>query len=146
MKSVLECAPAEALLQEINDLLESPAIDSRDRLPAPPFDRVRLLERCLDNLEFALVLLDEFETTSESRLSGFRTALAEQDRGAIAFKAHALKGVVGILAADALKATCSRLEAAANAADWDKTRDLIQQLEQEMQEAIDFIPHIRATP
>ena len=112
--------------------------------PAPPIDRDRLLERCLNNLDFALTLLDAFETTSPARLAAFDAALAEHDHAAIAAEAHGFKGVVGVLTGNALMQICSHLEAAAMDADWNRTRDLIQQLHHETQRMIDFIPNIRA--
>lgn len=146
MMSILANSPTNNSIPGSHHAAELPASHLRDLLPAPPIDRDRLLELCLDNVEFALVLLQEFETTSQLRLDGFSTALAQQDSAAIVFKAHAFKGVVSILAADALMATCVNLEAAAKTADWDKTRALVQHLHHEMQRAINFIPNICASP
>lgn len=123
---------------------ELPARDLRDLLPAPPMDHDRLLDQCLGNMDFALMLLDEFAKTSPSRLDAFDAALAEKDHTAIASKAHALKGTAGILAADALMETCSNLESFAKKEDWNLVRDLTQQLHHEIQRVIDFIPNIRA--
>lgn len=108
-----------------------------------PIDRDCLLEQCLDSLSFALQMLDDFASTSPSRLVAFDAALAELNGAAIATQAHSFKGVAGVLAANALSEICSSLESAAKVDDWDQTRDLIQQLHQEAQRAIDFIPSIR---
>lgn len=118
--------------------------DLQDLLPTPPIDHDRLLDQCLGNLDFALMLLEEFAKTSPSRLDAFDAALAEKDHATIASKAHALKGTAGILAADALMETCSNLESFAKKEDWNLARDLTQQLRHEMQRTIDFIPNIRA--
>ena len=124
---------------------ELTARDFQDLLSAPPIDRDRLLEQCLGNMDFALMLLDEFAKTSPSRLEAFDAALAEHNNAAIATKAHALRGTAGILAANDLMETCSNLESLAKKeADWNLTRELVQQLHREIQRAIDFVPVIRS--
>ena len=109
----------------------------------PPIDRSRILDQCLDNLDFALSLLDDFAKTSPARLKEFDTALAEQNQTAIVTKAHALRGTAGILAIITLPEICSKLESAATNGDWNQTRELIQQLRDETQRIIEFIPMIR---
>lgn len=138
--------PNEGSIQTSHHAYELLAGDFQDLLSAPPIDRDRLLDQCLGNVDFALMLLDEFAKTSPSRLDGFDVALAEHNHATIATKAHALRGTAGILAADALMETCSNLESFAKKnADWDLTGHLVQQLHAEIQRAIDFIPTIRAT-
>lgn len=122
---------------------ELPARDLQDLQSAPPIDRNQLLEQCVNNWNFALMLLDEFKKTSPSRLDAFDAALVERNHAAISAKAHGLKGVAGILAANNLMEICSNLESTTSHADWDQTRDLIQQLHHEMQRTIDDIPNIR---
>lgn len=131
-------------IQPSHQAFELAPHDLQDLLPTPAIDRDRLLEQCLSNLDFALMLLSEFENSSQSRLDAFDAALAERNHAAIASKAHALRGVAGILAADTLMETCSKLESASKNADWGQTHDLTQQLHYEMQRTIDFIPIIRS--
>ena len=114
-------------------------------LLAPPIDRDWLLEQCVDNLDFALTLLNEFEKSSPARLDAFDAALAAHNHAAIADQAHALKGVAGILAANSLMQVCANLESTAADADWNHTRDLIRQLRHELQRMLDFIPHISSS-
>ena len=123
---------------------ELPEHDFQELLPAPPIDRDRLLERCLNNWDFALTLLDAFETTSPARLAAFDAALAEHDHAAIASAAHGFKGVVGVLGGNAMTQICLNLESASKDADWNQTRELIPQLHCEVRRMIDFIPNIRA--
>ncbi len=123
---------------------ELPAHEFQELLSAPPIDRDRLLERCMNNVDFALTLLDAFEATSPARLAAFDAALAEHDCAAIASEAHGFKGVVSVLAGNALRQICLNLETATKDADWNQTRDLVQQLRHEVQRLIDFIPNIRA--
>lgn len=138
--------PTQDSIQTSHRAYELPTGDFQDLLAAPPIDRDRLLDQCLGNLDFALMLLDEFAKTSPSRLEGFDAALAERNHATIATKAHALRGTAGILAANALMETCANLESSAKQdADWNLTHNLVQQLHHEIQRAIDFIPVIRAT-
>lgn len=144
--SVITTTPTEGSVQTSIYEYELPTRDLQDLMTVPPIDRDRLLDQCLGNLDFALMLLDEFAKTSPSRLDAFDAALAEHNTAAIASKAHALRGTAGILAANDLMETCSNLESFAKQdADWNLTRDLVQQLHREIQRAIDFIPSIRAT-
>lgn len=119
------------------------ARELEDLCRTPPIDRERLLDQCVNNIDFALQLLDEFAKTSPSRLAGIEAALADHNQVAIASQAHALLGVAAILAADALVETCSHLESAAKNGDWDQARDLIEQLHHQMQRTIDGIPNIQ---
>lgn len=138
--------PNQGSMQASHHGYELPTRDIQDLLLTPPIDHARLLDQCLGNVDFALMLLDEFAKTSPSRLDGFDVALAERNHATIATKAHALRGTAGILAANALMETCSNLEShAKQEADWNLTRTLVQQLHHEIQRAIDFIPVIRAT-
>lgn len=123
---------------------ELPARDLQDLHPTPPIDRDQLLDQCLGNWDFALMLLDEFAKTSASRLDAFDAALIAQDSATIAAKAHALKGTAGILAAKSLMETCSKLESSAKEEDWRLSQNLVQQLRYEIQRTIGFIPDLRA--
>lgn len=137
--------PTARAIQPSPGAYELPARDLHDLLSEPPIDRERLLEHCSSNLEFALMLLDEFSKTTQSRLDELDTALAAGNYAAIASKAHALKGVAGILAANTLQKICSSLESIATNANSNQTCDLIQQLHRECQRTITFIPAIQAT-
>ena len=140
------CIPTEGSIQTSNYSYELPTSDLHDLVPAPPIDRHRLLDQCLGNVDFALMLLEEFAKTSPSRLEAFDAALVERSHATIASKAHALRGTAGILAADTVMETCSNLESSGKQhADWDVTSHLVQKLHIEIQRAIDFIPVIRAT-
>lgn len=114
-------------------------------LPSPPIDRDWLLGNCSDSVDFALSQLNEFATTCPSRFKDFETALTDHSRASISSRAHALKGVAGILAAGTLMEFCSNLESTSDNDDWNSTRDLIQQLRDETQRVIDFIPSVRDT-
>lgn len=139
--TVATSEPAEHLSSEAYQL---PAQDLQDLAANSPIDYRVLREQCLNNLDFALMLLDEFEQTSESRLASFDDALAKSDPKEIASQAHGLRGVAGVLGARDLMEVCSALEATAKRNEWPQINALVQQLQNEMRRAINFIPRIRS--
>jgi|GEM_PF-4386072 len=141
----------------INEISESDtsSLDSRsvnqsseagadERRRSAAIDSEQLLRQCVGNLSFATSLLCMFEESSESRLASFDRALQEQRTDVIANGAHALKGIAGILAANKLTAVCLELESAAEEADWNCLRNLVETLHHEMQRVINCIPDIQA--
>ena len=118
------------------------ARDFRQLLATPPIDRDLLLVQCLNNVDFAMNLLDQFQKTSQFRLDVFDAALQAKDHVKIANAAHGLKGVAGILAANALMEVCTNLISSVEADDWNEIRDLIRQLHREMSRMIDYIPRV----
>lgn len=142
--SAIAITTTELLTQRSHCGFELPAGDFQDLLPAPPINLDQLREQCMGDLDFALMLLDEFEKTSQSRLDAFDAVLFEQNHSALTSKAHALKGVAGILGASALMEICENLESQSSDTDWNQTRDLIEQLYHEYQRTIAFIPTVRA--
>ena len=134
-------APTECSIHPSHRDYQQSTDDLQDLLPAPPIDRVRLLEQCLGNVDFALSLLDEFDKTSPARLDGFDAALAQHDHDAVVCQAHGLKGVAGILAFNHLTGICSNLESTTSHADWNQMHDLIQKLRREVQRILEDIPN-----
>lgn len=123
---------------------QSLAADVDARLPFTAIDFEQFLRQCVGNTNFATSLLNIFEQTCESRRAKFNGAVIEDRNDVIAHEAHALKGVAGILAANKLTDLCVELQAAAEATDWFRIRNLIESLHHEMQRVIDCIPYIRA--
>lgn len=130
--------------QSSSEAFQLPPHELRDLTANSPIDYRALREQCLNNLDFALMLLDEFERTSESRLANFDAALAKGDPTEIASQAHGLRGVAGILGARDLMDVCSTLEATAKHDAWPQIDELVQRVRDEMQRAIRFIPSIRS--
>jgi HPt (histidine-containing phosphotransfer) domain-containing protein len=97
----------------------------------------------MDNLEFASQMLTLFESTAPDRIGSLRDALNVRDSRAIKTQAHGLKGVAAYLAAHGMHHLCDQIESSTPDADWDRTRDRIQQLEKELQRAMDYIPVLR---
>ena len=114
-----------------------------NQLLDPPIDRPRLLDQCMDNLDFAIMLLEDFANSSQARLNDFDAVLSDRNFPEIATKAHALRGTSSILAIVTVPKICSDLEVAARKKNEEQTLELIQQLRSEVQRVNDFIPNIR---
>lgn len=121
-----------------------PNKDLRELINLPPIDVRLLTEQCLGNLSFAITLLDEFEKTAQERVEAIESHAAKGNFAMVGELAHSLKGVVGILGADALWDTSSALQAAAHDENVTRAKGLIPQLRQEMKRVLDYIPTIRA--
>ena len=68
----------------------------------PCFDRNELLERCFDDCEMAVELLDMFSECATTNLKAIDQAVVQKDRAKLVSIAHALKGVAGNLSAKTL--------------------------------------------
>ena len=136
-------SPIQSSINSPQSAPEVPDDDGFGLLRNPPIDRVQLLEQCVGNLDFALMMLNEFESTAQSSVDSMTCAQTERHFAKLASDAHAFRGVAGILAAMTLMELCAALETAAENADWDTLCNLIPQIQSEVQRTIRFIPSIR---
>jgi len=109
-----------------------------------PVDTQSLLARCLGNLSFALSLLSELEATGAERVEEIARFAARAQFAAAADAAHALKGAVAIVGAEPLRQLAAQIEAAGRAGAGEQLGKLVQQLGDEMQRCLEFIPAFRA--
>ena len=116
---------------------------NQTRLP-PAINMPALIERCMGNVEFALKLLKEFESTGHERATDINQSVANADFAAIKRFAHGLQGVAGMLDAERLCELAGELNAAAHVRDVPRVTSLANQLETEMQRCLSEIPNIRA--
>ena len=122
---------------EFSELLNQTRLSPAINMPA-------LIDRCNDNVEFALLLLKEFESTAHERATDIHQSVANADFTAIERFAHGLQGVAGMLDAEKLCELAGELNAAAHVRDLTGTTSLGTQLETEMQRCLSEIPNIRA--
>jgi HPt (histidine-containing phosphotransfer) domain-containing protein len=137
--------PIQSTTNSPQRALEVPEDDGLGLSRTPPIDRIQLLEQCVGNLDFAHMMLSEFESTAQSCVDSLICALTERNFVKMASDAHAFRGVAGILAAMTLMELCAALESAAENSDWDTASTLIPQIQIEIQRTISFIPSIRTT-
>jgi Amt family ammonium transporter len=102
-----------------------------------------LLERCFDNVELALSLLEEFEATGRQTLEELQRSVAIHDATSAAKAAHSLKGAAGILCAETLRKLAADTEAAGRAGDHKALMELVPQLAAELDRCLNCLPATR---
>lgn len=133
-----EAQPPFALAcSEINELV------NQGSLP-PAINWSALIDRCSGNAAFALRALKVFESTGQERLNDIQRSVADADFDRIAWFAHALAGIAGMLDAERLCDLAVELDASAHARDLTRATQLADQLQSEMQRCLSEIPNIRA--
>ncbi len=102
-----------------------------------------LLERCMNDAEFALALLAELESSAPVLVD--RVA-AEVERGAVmavAESMHALKGATGIVAAKHLSELARQGELAGRRGDLSQVRKLMAPIHSELASCLSSLPELR---
>ena len=105
-----------------------------------PIDGNALVARCMGNLEFATSLLEDFEADLPARVQQIAEQVHVSDGAAAATLAHALKGAAGTVAAEPLRAVALKIETVGKAGDLAEMAALIDQLRDEAERCIHFIP------
>ncbi|MHC4933115.1 MAG: Hpt domain-containing protein [Planctomycetota bacterium] len=75
-------------------------------------DRAQLMERFCGDTELVAAVADEFFAQAETLLAGIRTAIDDEDVGALVRHAHTLKGAVGNFASRSALVAALALEMA----------------------------------
>jgi HPt (histidine-containing phosphotransfer) domain-containing protein len=119
-----------------------PPADLHALLKRPPIDYSGLLEQSLRKPAFAISLLEAFASTGQDRIIQMEQHLAHGNLDALAEGAHALKGVAGVLAAQAMADFSAALEMAGRESDVARVQLLVPQLRQEIQRVLDDIPRL----
>lgn len=111
---------------------------------APVIDAQALLTRCMGDVSFACLLLDELETSGLTHLNKIRQQARQQNATGIAEAAHALKGAAGIMCAESVAKLAAEIEQAGRAAELgDGIEAMIRDLSDEMQRCLDGLPQLR---
>ena len=82
-----------------------------------------------------------FLSDSQDRITQLQRAIGENDAGAIASLAHALRGAAGALSCPLLVAACKNLENAANQDQSDDFAMLLEDLQHEFSRVRDIMSH-----
>lgn len=132
-RSPEEIAPTAA--EENGAGTELPSADLADLLdasrPAPAIDMPTLVERCLGNAGFVLLMLGEFQSSISRQLGEIARHAENADRAAMHDAAHTLKGTASTLAAEGLRQAAADLEAAATANDSTLIATLVKRIHRE---------------
>lgn len=110
----------------------------------PAINWSALIDRCSGNTAFALRALKVFGSTGQERSDEIQRAVADADFDRLAWSAHALAGIAGMLDAERLCDLSVKLDASARARNLTRATQLADQLQSEMQRCLSEIPNIRA--
>ena len=110
----------------------------------PPVDTEVLLSHCMGNISFALALLGELEANGKQQVDAIALHVAAGDPEAVAEAAHSLKGGAAIIGAEPLRELAAEVEAAGRAGEPSLLLDMVQDLRDEMDRCLTFIPILRA--
>jgi PAS domain S-box-containing protein len=122
---------------------DAPLAQTSDADAMAPIDANALMLRCFGNQEFANSLLDEFESSGNDRSATILEHATAGDLVQTAEAAHALKGAAGILCADTLRQRAAELEAAGRASEVGSLQPLAEQLLDEIQHCLCYLPKLR---
>ncbi len=130
----------------INTSMESEARTTRTESLSPcPFDTKGLMSRCLGKISFALMLLEEFESSGKRNAEKIVEHAERHESLAAAEAAHALKGTAGIIGAQCLEQLAAEIETAGRQGQTAIATDVIDKLKAEMARCLVFIPQFRIT-
>jgi PAS domain S-box-containing protein len=123
---IASAAPAEAETKEID-----------------PIDFDVLLERCMDNADFAASLLAELQGSGPRQLAELEQHIHAGAAAEAGCTAHSIKGAAGILGAEPLRAVAAEIEAAGKAGNLGQAASLLSQIQAEMRRCLDYLPDVR---
>jgi len=106
-----------------------------------PYDRRALLERVADDKDMLVELVMLFLVEGPKMLTDIQRAVSTGNPEAIAFAAHALKGPLGILAADNALQTTQALESLAKSGDLQGAQETAGDLAAQIQVLISALEH-----
>ena len=108
-----------------------------------PIDSEGLMSRCLGKISFALMLLEEFESSGKRNVEKIVKHVERNEPLAAAEAAHALKGTAGIIGAEVLQQLAAEIEVAGRGGQSTIQLALVHGLQAEMGRCLDFIPAFR---
>jgi PAS domain S-box-containing protein len=134
--------------KNVGDAVEA----AEDAPPAPteteakeiaPIDFDVLLERCMDNADFAASLLDELQGSGPRQLEQLERHIQAGDAAEAGVAAHSIKGAAGILGAEPLRAVAAEIEAAGKAGNLPQAASMLSQIQTEMRRCLEYLPDVR---
>ncbi len=126
------------------DTLAPKSVGSSERLCECSVDSRTLLERCMGNVEFARVLLDEFAASSQQKALEIARLAAHHRWADLTELAHSLKGAAAIVGAEAVRLRALSVEQAGKAGRLSSLTHLVEELYEEVQRCLKDIPTLRS--
>ncbi len=108
-----------------------------------PINAEALLDRCVNNVEFFIKILDKCETEMTAYVSRISQGLIDNDAAGTAMAAHALKGSAALLSAEGLRKVAADMEASASANELESVREQVEQLRSEVDRCVQYMPALR---
>jgi len=109
----------------------------------PPIDAQVLFSRCLGNVSLAMALVSELESSGSQQVNAMMQCAAAGNMIEAAEGAHSLKGAAAILGAQALSEKSAHAEAAGRDGQAEELLKLLQELDEEMNRCLTYIPKLR---
>ncbi len=107
--------------------------------PTAAIDTKALLRRCMDDPDFACVILQGFRARIDALATALHGGLNERSLEKIVFAAHTLRGVAGQASAVRLADVALQIERAA-ATDMVRATTLLSTFDHELQRCIESVP------
>jgi histidine phosphotransfer protein HptB len=104
------------------------------------FDKQELLDRCLDDTEFAVEMLEIFAKQVPEQMAKLTTAMSQGQTQDAAKAAHAMKGTAGNLAAKRLHVAMAEIEKTLRLDDLDKAQQILSIVQREADGALGEVP------
>lgn len=101
------------------------------------FDKSRFLASLAEDDELARELLEAFLEDGPARIAGIRQALEMDDAGAVSTLAHSLKGMCGVVRAEALSQLAFSMELAGRDGKLDVVREQFVEFESMLDQAVE---------
>jgi HPt (histidine-containing phosphotransfer) domain-containing protein len=130
-------------------ILPRVVVDRRDNASIPTldiFNRDDFMNRNLDDLELCRDVAAIFIKSVPEYMESIRNALAESDADALRKSAHKLKGAAANLSLPLLSETAGMLESLAKAGDFVAAMQLLNNLEQKLEQAVETLSNILISP
>lgn len=108
-------------------------------LPNEPFNRDRLLQRCMGDLEFVTGMLDSFAAEIPECLVNLRHALTDGDADAARRFAHSVKGAAGMITAETVQSIAAEIEWLSREGELAQARTHLRVLREEVEHCLTFI-------
>jgi len=122
----------------------SPASDgvATGESPKNPIDVASLLQRCMNNLSLVELVSRQFPSQAVESVAAIEKSWQAGDKGAIKQFAHNLKGSASTISATGLAGLAAQIERFVLDSELDKVQSVLEQLKQEADRVIDYLPKI----
>lgn len=109
----------------------------------PPVNSEVLVARCMGNVAFAFVLLEELEVSGRQQVDAIVLHTTGNKPCDAAEAAHSLKGAAAIIGAEPLREKAAEIEKAGRAGETPHLMEMVRELQREFERCLNYIPILR---